>query len=69
METEIKSNPVSNNVRKAAVLLMSLPVDDAATLMGKLSPKEVEAVSIEIAGLEDISAAEQASALKAFATA
>jgi len=69
METEIKSKPISNNIRKAAVLLMSLPVEDAATLMGKLSPKEVEAVSIEIAGLEDFSAAEQASALKAFATA
>ena len=69
METEIQSNPVSNNIRKAAVLLMSLPVDDAATLMGKLSPKEVEAVSIEIARLEDVSAAEQSSALKAFASA
>ena len=38
-------------LRKAAVLLMSLPQDEAAVLMSKLEAKQVEAVSIEIAKL------------------
>ena len=59
----------TGNLRKAAVLLMSLPEDDAAALIGKLSSKQVEAVSIEIAKLESVSAEEQASALQAFASA
>ncbi len=39
------------DVRKAAVLLMSLAQDQAAQLLSKLEAKQVEAVSIEIAKL------------------
>ena len=42
----------SLEVRKAAILLMSLPTDQAAQLLSKLDPKQVELVSIEIAKLE-----------------
>ena len=35
-----------NELRKAAVLLASLPEEEAAALMTKLSPKQVEYVSI-----------------------
>ena len=40
-----------DNTRKAAILLMSLPQEQAAQLLSKLSPKQVEVVSIEIAKL------------------
>lgn len=56
-------------VRKAAVLLMSLPETEAAAILSKLSPKQVEAVSIEIAKLGQISGDEQESAIKEFAEA
>ena len=39
------------NVRKAAILLMSLPEEQAAQILSKLTPKQVEVVSIEIAKL------------------
>ena len=35
------------SIRKAAILLTSLPQEEAAKLMGVLEPKEVEAVTIE----------------------
>ena len=54
-------------VRKAAVLLMSLPETEAAALMSKLTPKQVELVSIEIAKLGNISGDEQEMAIKEFA--
>ena len=41
-----------SSAHKAAVLLMSLPEEEAGGLMGQLSPKEVEAVSIEIARMK-----------------
>jgi flagellar motor switch protein FliG len=59
----------ANPLRKAAVLLMSLPEDDAAKVMARLSPKQVEAVSIEIAKLGLISTEEQDAAIKDFAEA
>ncbi len=68
MEADFKPSTIGD-IRKAAVLLMSLPVEDAAILMGKLSPKEVETVSIEIARLEDVSAEEQSQTLLSFASA
>lgn len=58
-----------NPLRKAAILLMSLPEDDAGKVMARLSPKQVEAVSIEIAKLGLISTEEQDSAIKDFADA
>ena len=56
-------------IRKAAILLMSLPEEEAAQLMGKLKPKQIEAVSIEIAQLEHISGAEQENTIHEFAAA
>jgi flagellar motor switch protein FliG len=55
--------------RKAAVLLMSLPDEQAGQLLARLSPKEVEAVSIEIAKLNSIGGNEQETAILDFANA
>jgi flagellar motor switch protein FliG len=57
------------DIRKAAILLMSLPEQTAAQLMSKLEPKQVEAVSIEIAKMGAISGDEQQSAIEEFANA
>ena len=57
------------NVRKAAVLLMSLPEEQAGQVLGKLTPKQVEAVSIEIAKLGNITGEEQESVINEFADA
>ncbi len=57
------------DVRKAAVLLMSLPQEEAAQLLTKLDPKQVEAVSIEIAKLGMITADEQQVVMNEFAEA
>ena len=38
----------TSDLRKAAIVLMSLPQDEAAQLMSKLDEKQVELVSIEI---------------------
>lgn len=58
---------MSGDLRKAAILLMSLPEDDAAQLLAKLKPRQVEAVSIEIARLGSVSGDEQSLAIKEFA--
>ena len=57
----------ATDVRKAAILLVSLPEDDAATLMSKLSKDEVEAVSIEIANLGRFTQDEQQRVYEEFA--
>ncbi len=54
-------------LRKAAILLMSLPEEDAAQLMGQLEPKQVEVVSIEIARMQNIGGDEQGAVIKEFA--
>jgi flagellar motor switch protein FliG len=59
----------SQDIRKAAVLLTSLPQEQAAMLMSKLSPKQVEAVSIEIAKLDTIPGEEQEQVIQEFANA
>ena len=56
-----------SSVHEAAVLLMSLPEDDAANLMAKLEPKQVEMVSIELAKLKTVSADEQQKVIVRFA--
>lgn len=58
-----------NEIRKAAVLLMSLPEEDAAHVMGKLSAKQVELVSVEIAKIGLVSGEEQEAAIKDFSEA
>src|SRR3990167_3072391 len=57
----------SSDIRKAAILLTSLPEEQAAQLLGKLEPKQVEAVSIEIAKINSITPEEQAQAIQDFA--
>jgi len=59
----------SNDIRKAAVLLMSLPEEQAGQLLAKLDAKQVEAVSIEIAKLNNISPEEQEQVIRDFASA
>jgi flagellar motor switch protein FliG len=58
-----------SDIRKAAILLMSLPEDQAVTLMSKLAPKQVEQVSIEIAKLGRLSGDEQENVIHEFADA
>ena len=57
------------NMRKAAIVLTSLPQEDAALLLGKLKPRQVEEVSVEIAKLERVSAEEEEAAIREFADA
>jgi len=54
-------------LRKAAILLVSLPEEDAAHILSKLEPKQVEAVSIEIAKINGVTADEQFAAINDFA--
>ncbi len=56
-----------NELRKAAVLLASLPEDEAADLLSRLDPKQVETVSIEIARLKGVSNDEQDQVIMQFA--
>ncbi|MBM4001426.1 MAG: flagellar motor switch protein FliG [Planctomycetes bacterium] len=56
-----------SNVHKAAVLLMSLPEEDAARVLAKLKPKQVEAVSIEIAQVSNVRTDEQEQVIVEFA--
>ena len=56
-----------SDLRKAAVLLMSLPEEDAGKLLSRLNPKQVEQVSIEIAQIKSITADEQEATILEFA--
>lgn len=56
-------------MRKAAILLTSLPPEEASQLLAKLEPKQVEKVSIEIATLGSITGIEQQAVFKEFAEA
>ena len=58
-----------SDIRKAAILLMSLPEEQAVQLMAKLAPKQVEQVSIEIAKLGGCSGEEQENVIIEFAEA
>ena len=57
----------ASTLRKAAVLLTSLPQEEAAQIMSKLTSKQVEQVSIEIAKLGSIMGDEQESVINEFA--
>ena len=57
------------DLRKAAILLMSLPDDKAGEVMGKLDAKQVEAVSIQIAKLGPVTSEEQENVIYDFADA
>ncbi len=56
-----------SDVHNAAVLLMSLPQEDAGAILAQLEPKQVEQVSIEIARLQSVSAEEQEKVIFEFA--
>ena len=56
-----------SNLHNAAVLLMSLPQDQAGDLMERLNPREVEQVSTEIARLERVTSDEQEEVIRLFA--
>jgi flagellar motor switch protein FliG len=64
-----RAMPEPAALRKAAILLTSLPEEDAVPLLAKLTPKQVELVSIEIARLQGLSLAEQDQVINEFADA
>jgi flagellar motor switch protein FliG len=55
-----------SDIHNAAVLLMTLPEEEASQLMAKLDAKQVEQVSIEIARTRAITAEEQERVIKEF---
>jgi flagellar motor switch protein FliG len=57
-----------SGLHKAAVILMSLPQEEAAQVLSRLTPKQVEVVSIEIAKLSRLSSEEQEATIREFAT-
>lgn len=59
----------SPEIRKAAILLMSLPESEAAALMSRLTPRQAELVTIELARVGYVPAEEQLGTLNEFADA
>ncbi|GIW98718.1 MAG: flagellar motor switch protein FliG [Pirellulaceae bacterium] len=57
---------ISEGVRKAAILIMSLEEDDAAALLARLPRHEVERVSIAIAQMDTVSGQEQEQVMREF---
>ncbi len=60
---------MGSDLHKAAVLLMSLPRDQAAKLLSMLDSKQVELVSIEIAKIGGVGPEEQEKVIRGFAAA
>ncbi len=58
-----------NNLRKAAIFLISLPKDQAGALLSRLEPKQVEAVMTEIAKIGLITPEEQENVIREFSKA
>lgn len=56
-----------SNLHKAAVLLMSLPEDQAGAMMTQFDKREVQEVSIEIARMRRVSSEEQSEVIREFA--
>jgi flagellar motor switch protein FliG len=63
------SNVAIPSIRKAAVMLTSLPEEDAVKILSKLDPKQVEAVSVEIAKMGTTGGDEQEAIINEFADA
>ena len=55
-------------LRKAAILLMSLPVKTAATVLGQLPPRYIEAISVQIAQTESVGGDDQEVVIAEFLT-
>jgi flagellar motor switch protein FliG len=58
-----------SDIHNAAILLMTLPEEEASSLMSKLDPKQVEQVSIEIARTRTFAVDEQERIIKDFTEA
>jgi flagellar motor switch protein FliG len=58
--------PIADGARKAAVLLLSLAEEEAASLLSQLPPKQVEEVTLAIAQLESVSGREQEQVIAEF---
>ncbi len=58
-----------SELRRAAVVLMSLPDDEAAQLLARFNPKQIEMVSLEIARMGTITGEEQYQAIQQFVSA
>lgn len=56
-----------NDLRKAAVLLASLPEEEAVAILSRLDAKQVETVSIELARLKGVPTEEQEQVILQFA--
>jgi flagellar motor switch protein FliG len=56
-----------SDIHNAAVLLTTLPEEEAVSVMGMLDPKQVEQVSIEIARLKAVGSEEQERVIMEFA--
>ncbi len=56
-----------NDLRKAAVLLASLPEEEAVAILSRLDAKQVESVSIELARLKGVPSEEQNQVILQFA--
>ncbi len=56
-----------STIQKAAILLTTLPEEEAASVMGRLDAKQVEQVSIEIARLNSVTADDQEQVILQFA--
>lgn len=59
----------TNNLRKAAVFLVSIPEEAATEILTRLPPKQVEAVMTEIAKIGMITPEEQENVIKEFSRA
>lgn len=57
-----------NGLKKAAVLLMSMPTRTAASVLGRLPPSIIEAISIEIAQTDSVGGDEQEIVIAEFLT-
>ncbi len=58
---------LSRKIHKAAILLLSLPQDQAARLLARLDAAQLEAVAIEIARSERFTVEEQVTVIREFA--
>lgn len=54
-------------IRDAAVVLLSLPQEEAAVVLSKLPPKQIESVAIQIAEISDLTPSEQEATVRQFA--
>ncbi len=59
----------SSSLRKAAVLLLSLPYEQRSQLLARLEPQQSETVAVEMNGLGEVGSDEREAAMREFAQA